>query len=271
MSLVVAWTSSSFVGRAEALQSLVHDCLSTPSNVTPLPTPQPCEAKEEDVCPICLGHLQDEPCTLVQCRHTFCLACVLRWFRLSSFQCPLCKAEGSWLLSSSSSPSGESIFKLACVGYDREAMAEMPWPTKAMLGRAKEKQAKVHRLIQHHAREAGKGISPPPAPPTATTIESPGNGEGQIDGSKKRLSRKASTRESSGRKRQNQGQGQEPHTTQDTEQACSSSTDTSTEGGHGSVVPCDLVNFLEEELRSVNQEIAWIRDRLQDQDQQDTH
>eukprot|EP01041_Mallomonas_annulata_P007808 gene7808-15974_t len=48
-------------------------------------------------CPVCLSHISD-PATIVDCRHIFCMSCILIWFR-TKVQCPLCKTNSKHFLS----------------------------------------------------------------------------------------------------------------------------------------------------------------------------
>merc|ERR1712146_848832 len=48
-------------------------------------------------CIICIGSTYKNPVTLCSCYHTFCLSCILKWFRVSR-RCPLCKTPAQFML-----------------------------------------------------------------------------------------------------------------------------------------------------------------------------
>ena len=50
---------------------------------------RPEEAREEEMCPICLDAL-DVPTHIIPCRHTFCRRCIERW-AADRNNCPLCR------------------------------------------------------------------------------------------------------------------------------------------------------------------------------------
>lgn len=59
-----------------------------PTDTLPRDTP---EQSLDRRCPICLLSFTS-PVTLILCRHTFCAACLKRWFRIK-LTCPICKSE----------------------------------------------------------------------------------------------------------------------------------------------------------------------------------
>ena len=51
------------------------------------------DARSASDCSICLCKFT-KPVTLINCRHSFCMECVIIWFR-TKLQCPLCKSIGT--------------------------------------------------------------------------------------------------------------------------------------------------------------------------------
>lgn len=45
----------------------------------------------DNVCPICLGSLNEKDTYNLNCNHTFHTECIMNWFRVSNGSCPCCK------------------------------------------------------------------------------------------------------------------------------------------------------------------------------------
>ena len=67
------------------------------------------------ICAICLEHIADHA-TLVQCRHQFCMKCILTWFKIR-ISCPVCKQRGGYFLQGNVI---QSDMKMWCADIDSQ-------------------------------------------------------------------------------------------------------------------------------------------------------
>ena len=49
---------------------------------------------EEEICPICHEN-NENTYTLPECNHTFCVDCIMHWFRQGHSRCPMCNNPGA--------------------------------------------------------------------------------------------------------------------------------------------------------------------------------
>lgn len=76
-----------------------NNSIKVPSVLSEITSVMTSNSKDLDfICAVCLSHCLD-PVTLVNCRHMYCMSCLLIWFK-AKLQCPLCKATGAYFLQS---------------------------------------------------------------------------------------------------------------------------------------------------------------------------
>ena len=86
----------------------VFNQFETPSRAASPPADVP--PSSDSACPICLLRLTC-PVTLVSCRHSFCSACLRRWFRIK-LACPICKSEETDFLRDPEVVEGNKVWRV---------------------------------------------------------------------------------------------------------------------------------------------------------------
>lgn len=87
-----------FTFNFKQLISMMADCQIYQNNDNRRKLPKLNIKKEEDICMICLGKLNNSQISKIDCKHSFHTSCIKKWFNQNKSTCPICRKKCSTLI-----------------------------------------------------------------------------------------------------------------------------------------------------------------------------